>query len=86
MRLFHSPTSPYVRKVMVQLHETGLLPQVELVTGSGTPVDPGKAPLEANPLGKVPALERKPSVIQVGEDKTADFLRAVNRGEEVAFR
>jgi glutathione S-transferase len=58
MRLFHSPTSPYVRKVMVLLHETGLLPQVELVTGSGTPLDPGAAPLEANPLGKVPALER----------------------------
>lgn len=35
---------------------------------------------------KVPALERKPSVIQVGEDKTADFLRAVSRGEVVAFR
>jgi glutathione S-transferase len=31
---------------------------VELVTGSGSPVDPGTAPLEANPLGKVPALER----------------------------
>lgn len=58
MRLYHSPTSPYVRKVMVLLHETGLLPQVTLVTGSGSPVDPGNAPLEANPLGKVPALER----------------------------
>lgn len=59
MRLFHSPTSPYVRKVMVLLHETGLLDQVELVTGSGTPLDPGAAPLDANPLGKVPALERE---------------------------
>lgn len=59
MRLFHSPTSPYVRKVMVLLHETGLLPRVELVTGSGTPLDPGAAPLEANPLGKIPALERE---------------------------
>lgn len=58
MRLFHSPTSPYVRKVMVVLHETGQLGDVELVTGSGTPVDPGAAPLDANPLGKVPALER----------------------------
>lgn len=59
MRLFHSPTSPYVRKVMVLLHETGQLDEVELVTGSGSPVDPGTAPLEANPLGKVPALERR---------------------------
>lgn len=58
MRLFFSPTSPYVRKVMVLLHETGQLDEVELVTGSGSPVDPGAAPLEANPLGKVPALER----------------------------
>lgn len=58
MRLYFSPTSPYVRKVMVLLHETGQLADVELVTGSGSPVDPGTAPLEANPLGKVPALER----------------------------
>lgn len=58
MRLYHSPTSPYVRKVMVLLHETGVLDQVELITGSGTPLDPGAAPLDANPLGKIPALER----------------------------
>ena len=58
MHLYHSPTSPYVRKVMVLLHETGQLGDVELVSGSGNPVDPGTAPLEANPLGKVPALER----------------------------
>ncbi|NBE07480.1 glutathione S-transferase [Paragemmobacter ruber] len=58
MRLYHSPTSPYVRKVMVLLHETGQLGDVERITGSGNPVDPGTAPLEANPLGKVPALER----------------------------
>jgi glutathione S-transferase len=58
MRLFFSPTSPYVRKVMVLLHETGQIGEVELVSGSGNPVDPAGAPLDANPLGKVPALER----------------------------
>lgn len=58
MRLYFSPTSPYVRKVMVLLHETGQAGDVERVAGSGNPVDPGTAPLEANPLGKVPALER----------------------------
>lgn len=35
---------------------------------------------------KVPALEKRPSIIQQGEDKTADFLRAVNRGETVVVR
>lgn len=58
MRLYFSPTSPYVRKVMVLLHETGQIGEVELVSGSGNPVDPAGAPLDANPLGKVPALER----------------------------
>jgi glutathione S-transferase len=58
MRLHHSLTSPFVRKVMVVLHEAGLLDQVELVTGSGTPLDPGTAPIGLNPLGKVPCLER----------------------------
>jgi glutathione S-transferase len=58
MRLYFSPTSPYVRKVMVLLHETGQIGDVELVSGSGNPVDPAGAPLDANPLGKVPALER----------------------------
>jgi glutathione S-transferase len=58
MRLHHSPTSPFVRKVMVVLHETGLIDQVELSPASGTPLDPGTAPVDANPLGKVPCLER----------------------------
>jgi glutathione S-transferase len=58
MHLYFSPTSPYVRKVMVLLHETGQIGEVELVSGSGNPVDPAGAPLDANPLGKVPALER----------------------------
>ena len=58
MRLFHSETSPYVRKVMVLLHETGLADQVELVPGSGFPTAPNEATRAINPLGKVPALER----------------------------
>lgn len=58
MRLYHSPTSPYVRKVMVVLHETGLSARVALIPATGTPVEPGSMPLDQNPLGKIPALER----------------------------
>ena len=58
MRLFHSTTSPFVRKVMVTLHETGQAADVTLVPAMGTPVDPGSMPLGQNPLGKIPALER----------------------------
>ncbi len=58
MRLYHSPTSPFVRKVMVVLHETGQLADVAMISASGTPLDPARMPLAQNPLGKVPALER----------------------------
>jgi glutathione S-transferase len=58
MKLHYSPTSPYVRKVMVVLHETGQLADVELAAAHGTPLDSSQAPVAQNPLGKVPALER----------------------------
>lgn len=58
LTLYHSPASPYVRKVMVVLHETGLVGEVSLVPAGGTPVDPGTVPLALNPLGKVPLLAR----------------------------
>lgn len=56
MQLFHSPTTPFGRKVMVALLETGLEGRVTVVPATGTPVDPGTLPLDRNPLGKIPAL------------------------------
>ncbi len=57
--LYHSPASPYVRKVMVVLHETGQLGAVRLTPATGTPIDPASMPVGHNPLGKIPALERE---------------------------
>ena len=59
MKLAYSPTSPYVRKVMVLLHETGQLDDVSLTSISTTPLAADAALLPSNPLGKVPALERE---------------------------
>ncbi|MHA3916206.1 glutathione S-transferase [Halovulum sp. GXIMD14793] len=58
MKLYHSPASPFVRKVTVTLYETGLIDQAELVPATGTAMDPGTMPVAQNPLGKIPALER----------------------------
>lgn len=58
MKLYYSPTSPYVRKVMVLLHETGQLGDVELFNAPTTPLNPAEGLLGTNPLTKVPALER----------------------------
>lgn len=57
MKLHWSPRSPFVRKVMIVLHETGLLEKVTLernVVAMVQPPDP--AVLADNPLGKIPVL------------------------------
>jgi glutathione S-transferase len=58
MKLYVSPTSPFARKVVITLHETGLLASVEQVAVSTSPVAPDAALAHANPLGKIPCLER----------------------------
>ncbi len=58
MKLYRSPASPFVRKVMVLIHEAGLTDRVDLVAASGTPVATGTMPLDRNPLGKIPVLLR----------------------------
>jgi glutathione S-transferase len=56
MKLFHSPTSPYVRKVMVIAIEKGLDGQIEKIPTSVTPLKrEGDLPAK-NPIGKVPCL------------------------------
>ncbi len=58
MKLYHAPASPFVRKVMVLLHEAGATDRVTLIPAAGSPLDPGTLPVDRNPLGKIPALER----------------------------
>lgn len=58
MRLYHSPTTPFGRKVMVLTLEAGLAEQITVIEVSGTPLAPGTMPVDRNPLGKIPALER----------------------------
>ncbi len=58
MKLYYAATSPYVRKVMILLEETGQRDDVELINVATTPVAADPALLAKNPLAKVPALER----------------------------
>ena len=54
MKLLHSPTSPYARKVRVVAIEKGLADRIEIVNAIPWP-DPSVV-AAANPLGRVPTL------------------------------
>jgi glutathione S-transferase len=56
VKLFHAPTSPFVRKVMVVAQEAGLLDDIEIVFNAASPVNRDAVLTDANPLGKIPVL------------------------------
>ncbi|MEJ8571480.1 glutathione S-transferase family protein [Microbaculum marinum] len=57
MKLHWSPRSPFVRKVMIVLHETALIDRVECVRSVvAFMAAPNEDVLRDNPLGKIPAL------------------------------
>ncbi|MFJ9990603.1 glutathione S-transferase [Pseudomonas putida] len=56
MVLFHAALSPFVRKVLLVLHETGQLDRVRLQTVNISPVSGDEQLNQDNPIGKIPAL------------------------------
>jgi len=58
MRLFHSPASPFVRKVVVLLHELDKTDEVALDLIQTTAFASDAALMASNPLAKIPALVR----------------------------
>ena len=58
MKLLKAGPSPFVRKVLVTLHETGQFDEVEQVQVTASPLDPDPNLTAANPMGKIPALIR----------------------------
>ncbi|MCR8550739.1 glutathione S-transferase [Salipiger sp. P9] len=58
MKLLKSAASPFVRKVLVTLHETGQMDEVEMIDVHNTPLQPDPTVAAANPAGKIPALIR----------------------------
>jgi glutathione S-transferase len=56
MKLYYSPTSPYVRKVLITAIELGLRERIEIAPVHVSPVEPSDALNQTNPIGKIPAL------------------------------
>lgn len=78
MKLCFSQTSPYVRKVVVCLHETGQIDQVELVPTNVW--DPATGITDTNPLGKVPALTLDDGTVYVDSPMICEYLDSLHDG------
>ncbi|HSO46509.1 MAG TPA: glutathione S-transferase [Rhizobiaceae bacterium] len=57
MKLWYSPTSPFVRKVIAAAHELGLTDRIEIIEASTSPVNRHAGLAALNPVGKIPAMQ-----------------------------
>ncbi|MFZ5958629.1 glutathione S-transferase family protein [Pseudomonas knackmussii] len=86
LTLFHSPASPFVRKVLVLLHETGQLDKVQLQAASLSPVSPDAAVNACNPAGKIPALRLPDGQALYDSRVILDYLDQQHAGEPLIPR
>lgn len=86
MILFHSPTSPFTRKIMVLLHETDQLGRVELCSLNPSPVSSDDRLNADNPAGKIPALRLADGNVLHDSRVIFDYLDSQRVGEPLTPR
>ncbi|HVZ09689.1 glutathione S-transferase family protein [Rhodopila sp.] len=83
MILHWSPRSPYVRKVMIALHEMGLHDRVETVrTVTGGTV-PHWELMKVNPLGKIPTLQLPDGTVIYDSPVILEYLDTLHTGPKL---
>ncbi|HKX08686.1 MAG TPA: glutathione S-transferase [Stellaceae bacterium] len=81
MRLRYSPASPFVRKVMVFAHETGLVDRLELIATDVWSQDLADFH-RANPLGKIPTLTTDDGTF-IGSALCCEYLDTLHTGRRL---
>jgi glutathione S-transferase len=78
MQLYHSPTSPYVRKVVVTAIELGIRDRIEVRPTNVW--DPSCKVGEVNPLGRIPVLVGSDGEVLYDSPVICEYLDAVYGG------
>lgn len=80
MKLYHSASSPFVRKVMVCAHELGLASRIELIPSAAHPINRDAGVVAANPLGKVPSFVTDDGTVLYDSRVICEYLDHLARG------
>ncbi len=81
MKLRYSPTSPYVRKVMIVAHEIGFAERLQIVAANPWATDTDLP--QDNPLGKVPALITDDGAHLFDSPVICEYLDSLNLGHKL---
>jgi len=83
MKLHHSPSSPYVRKVMALAIETGLDRKLEMLSLAVSPINPNDDLNRSNPLGKIPALVLEDGTTLYDSRVICEYLDSLHDGHKL---
>jgi len=83
MKLRYSPTSPYVRKVMVVALETGLAERIERIPTTVAPTKLNDEVARENPLVKVPALTTNDGLVLYDSPVICEYLDTLHDGPKL---
>jgi len=83
MKLHWSPRSPFVRKVMIVLHECDLLDRVELIRNPVAIDRPSAAVMADNPLGKIPTLVLEDDTALYDSRVICEYLDGLHDGTKL---
>lgn len=83
MKLRYSPTSPFVRKVMVVAYETGLEPRIERIPTAVAPTKRNDDVARENPLVKIPSLTADDGQVIYDSSVICEFLDTLHDGAKL---
>jgi glutathione S-transferase len=81
MKLHWSPKSPYVRKVMICLHELGLEDRVENIRSVAAMLKPNPSIMQDNPLSKIPTLTTADGIVLYDSIVICEYLNTLGQGQ-----
>jgi glutathione S-transferase len=83
MKLYWSPRSPFVRKVMVCAHELSIVDRIETVYALVSPSQVNADVLKVNPIGRIPALVTESGMVLYDSHVICEYLDAEHGGSRL---
>lgn len=81
MKMFHSPASPYVRKVRAVAIECGMLDKIENLTCAASPINRDANIVAANPLGQVPTFFTDDGMVLYDSRVICEYIDSLGDGK-----
>ena len=80
MKMYHSSSSPFVRKCLVIAHHLGLAGQIEFLPSAAHPVNRDQTIIPFNPLGQVPTLITDDGATLFDSRVICEYLDTLGKG------